>query len=186
MTAQQTGEIMDILHAAYPAFYRNTTEHDDRLAIKLWASMFADDNPALVASAVKALIACDTKGYPPHIGAVKEYIGKIKRPDAMTEQEAWGLVYKAICRSGYDSAKEYGKLPPVLQRLVGSPSQLRDWSTMDADEVNTVVASNFMRSYRARAASEREVLALPADVRGFVKQIADKLDFKELTEGVDV
>lgn len=183
MTATQVAEIMDILHAAYPAFYRTTTERDDKMAVKLWASMFADDNPALVVSAVKALIACDTKGYPPHIGAVKEYIGKLKQPDTMTEQEAWGIVYKAICRSGWDSAREYAKLPPVLQRLVSSPSQLKDWSVMPLDEINSVVASNFMRSYKARAAHEREYLALPQDVKQAIGQITERMTMPLLEKG---
>ena len=183
MTATQVAEIMDILHAAYPAFYRTTTERDDKMAVKLWASMFADDNPALVVSAVKALIACDTKGYPPHIGAVKDYMGKLTQPDEMTGQEAWSIIHKAICNSGYDSAKEYAKLPTVLQRLVGSANQLRDWSMMDSDTVNSVVASNFMKSYRDKSRQEREYLALPQDVKSAIGQITERMTMPQLTEG---
>lgn len=38
--------------------------------------------------------------------------------------------------------------------------------------LETVVQSNFMRSYRARAAHEREQMALPADIRQTMQQLA--------------
>ena len=46
---------------------------------------------------------------------------------------------------------------------------------MDADTVQSVVASNFQRSYRARAAVNREYAALPADVKALVDNMAGKL-----------
>ncbi len=183
MTENDTLGIMAVIKAAYPSYYKGMTKLEAEKVLGLWHELFADDDPAIVGAAVKALIACDTKGYPPHIGAVKEYIGKIKQPDTMTEQDAWGLVYKAITRSGYDSSAEYKKLPPVLQRLVGSPSQLRDWSMMDGDMVNSVVASNFMRSYRARASYEREALALPDSVKSAIGQITERMTMPLLEKG---
>ena len=64
----------------------------------------------------------------------------------MTAQEAWNLVARAIRNSGYESRKEYDNLPPDIQRLVGSPEQLRDWAMMDSSTVHSVVASNFQRA----------------------------------------
>jgi hypothetical protein len=79
------------------------------------------------------------------------------QPNEMTEAEAWALVRKAASNSFYgQAAKEFDKLPPILQRLVGTPNQLRDWGMMDSNEFNTVVASNFQRSYRARVKSDKE------------------------------
>lgn len=172
MTYDETLTIMSVLKAAYPAYYRGMNRQDAEAAVALWAEMFADEPVQIVALAVKSLIATDTKGFPPHIGAVKDSIVKLKQPNEMTEAEAWALVSNATRNSAYHSQEEYDKLPPVVQRIVGSPMQLREWAMMDTDTLQSVVASNFQRSYKARAAKEREFLALPSEIRQISEQIA--------------
>ena len=68
MTRQETGIIMDILATAYPRFYSGPNAPDPVKAVALWAEMFAEDDVAIVAAAVKALIATDDKGFPPTSG----------------------------------------------------------------------------------------------------------------------
>ena len=175
--------IMGVLKAAYPSYYRDMGAKEANSIVALWEEMFREDDPQVVALAVKAHIVNDKKGFPPHIGAIKEAIVKIVAPEEMTEQEAWALVAKA-CRNGtYGAQKEFDALPPVVQRLVGSPNQLKEWATMDSHELQTVVASNFQRSYRARAAHEREYLALPGDVRQAMESLAGAFKMPELTDG---
>lgn len=180
MTREETLDLLSVLKAAYPNFYRDMTRKDADHVIELWFEMFKDEPAGLVALAVKRHIATDTKGFPPHIGAIKDAIVKIQQPDEMTELEAWGLVQKALRNGYYGAQEEFDKLPPVVQRLVGSPNQLREWAQMDAETVSSVIASNFQRSYKARAANEREYLALPADVKGAMEQIAAGMKLPEL------
>lgn len=168
MTREDTIKILSVLRGAYPQFYRDISRQEAESTIALWTDMFTDEPFPLVAMAVKALIASDTKGFPPVIGQVKAQIGKIMSPNEMTELEAWAIVSKALKNSTYGADEEFRKLPPVIQHLVGSPSQLRSWAAMDADTVESVIGSNFQRSYKARAASEREYLALPGQVRQFI------------------
>lgn len=175
MTIQETGLIMDILSTAYPQFYSGARAPDPQKTMALWAEMFAEDDVRQVAAAVKALIVTDDKGFPPHIGAVKAKLRQLTAPEAMTPLEAWSLVLKAIQRSGYESRREFDKLPPMLQRLVGSPSQLRDWGMMDEQTVHSVVASNFQRSYAARAKADAEYQALPADVRQMISAATEHM-----------
>lgn len=59
MTIEQTGIIMDILTTAYPRFYSGPDAPDMVKTLRLWAEMFARDDVALVAAAVKALIESD-------------------------------------------------------------------------------------------------------------------------------
>lgn len=172
MTYDETLTIMSVLKAAYPAYYRGMNRQDAEAAVALWAEMFADEPAQIVALAVKSLIATDTKGFPPHIGAVKDSIVKLKQPNEMTEAEAWALVSNATRNSAYHSQEEYDKLPPVVQRIVGSPMQLREWAMMDTDTLQSVVASNFQRSYKARAAKEREFLALPSEIQQLSARLA--------------
>ena len=183
MTREETLAIMSVLKAAYPNFYKEMKRNEAEGIVSLWAEMFSDEPAKIVAAAVKAHIANDAKGFPPHIGAIKDAVTKLRAPDELTELEAWGMVQKALSNGIYGSQAEFDKLPPVVQRLVGSPNQLREWAVMDADTVNSVVASNFQRSYKARAASERHILALPSDVRQVMQQLADGFSMAALTDG---
>lgn len=187
MTGSETGIIMDILMAAYPKFYIGKDAPDTRKVMSLWAEMFRDDPVELVAAAVKSLIATDEKGFPPHIGAVKANMRKLTQTEQMTELEAWRLVRRAIrgasmspssrrftAEKGMESLtsaqRNFSALPPMLQRLVGGPEQLAAWEQVPDDEIDTVIQSNFMRSYRARAQQEREYQAIPADVKAMLEK----------------
>lgn len=183
MNRPETLRIMAVLQAAYPQFYAKKSPVELDGIVNLWAEMFEDEPYQLVAMATKALIKTRTSTFPPGIGEISEKIQQISTPEEMTEMEAWAMVSNALRNSAYNSQKEFDKLPEVVRRVVGSPGQLREWSQMDVDEVGTVVASNFQRSYRARAKSEREYTALPSSVKGFMQAIADKMDIKQIGGG---
>jgi len=170
---EQTGQILDVLSTAYPRLYPSKTDRDK--ALVLWAKLFLDDPVELVSAAVKALIVSDEKGFPPHIGAVKQQMHKLLHSNEMDATDAWNLVRKAIRNSAYEAREEFGKLPEVVQRIVGSPSQLKDWGMMDSDTVHSVVASNFMRAFRQRSESARQFELLPADVKTAISGFAERL-----------
>lgn len=175
MNQTETLKIMAVLRGAYPAFYRDMSRKEAESVVALWAEMFADVDAAIVAAAVKALIATDDKGFPPHIGAVMAKVRQITQPAVMTAQEAWNLVAKAIRNSAYESREEYDRLPQEIQRLVGSPNQLRDWALMDSDTVHSVVASNFQRSFTVRQKADDDFNALPRDVQAMIGTVAERM-----------
>lgn len=179
MTYDETLAIMAVLKAAYPAYYRDMKRSEAEGIVSLWTEMFRDEPANLVAAAVKSYIASDAKGFPPHIGAIKDAILKLREPKTMTEQEAWMAVKNATRNGLYGSAEEFRKLPPVCQKLVGSPSQLREWAMMDSDTLQSVVASNFMRSYKIMEAREREVKTLPSDIRGMIGEFSGGMQMLE-------
>lgn len=183
MNLVETAKLMAVLETAYPMFYAKKTQQEREDAIRLWAEMFADEPGEVVAMAVKALIKSRVSTFPPGIGEIAEKIRQITQPEEMTELEAWSLVLKAVGNSNYNSGEEFAKLPPVLQRLVGAPSQLREWAAMDSETLNSVVASNFQRSYKVRAKNERDYLALPSSVKDFMASIADGMKMPALPDG---
>lgn len=180
MTRQETGIIMDILTAAYPRFYSGVGAAEMRNVVNLWAEMFAGDDVAMVAAAVKALISTDEKGFPPVVGQVRNMLTKLTAPPEMTEGEAWALVSKAVRNGAYGAQEEFDALPENVKRIVGSPNQLRDWSQMDSETVHSVVSSNFQRAFRTRAATEKQYRAMPQDIKALVAGVAEKL---ALTDG---
>lgn len=165
MTREDTIKILSVLRGAYPAFYRDITKQEAESTIALWESMFDEEPYELVGAAVKAFISGDAKGFPPAIGQIKERIRQITTPEEMTEQEAWTYVSKALRNATYGSTEEFAKLPPEVQAVVHDPGQLRQWAMSPADEVETVIASNFMRSFRAKQKATKEYLALPTEVK---------------------
>ncbi len=176
MNKSETAKIMAVLKTSYPQYYRGMSDDELTAAVNLWQSMFDDTPYRTVAAGVKAFLATDVKGFPPSIGQVKEHIAKLTRPqDAMTEQEAWTLVKKALRNSAYGYMEEYEKLPAEVRAVIGSPSVLRDWGQIDMRELDTVVASNFMRSYRARVQNEREYASMPESVRLFIAEVSGSM-----------
>ena len=117
---------------------------------------------------------------------VREFRGKSNSPVLWTTiaaMEAWNLVAKALRNSAYGSEEEFAKLPPAVQRVAHSPSQLREWALMDADTVQSVVASNFQRAYTARQKSDREFEALPPAVRQYVAALTEGESVLKRLEG---
>lgn len=165
MTKQDAIKILMVLRTAYPRFYGGTSEEAAQDAIDLWASIFVDDDAQEVALGVKAFIASDEKGFPPVPGQIKAMMRTAKAHDQPDELKAWGCVKKALRNSCYDSAKEFDKLPPLVRRVVGSPSQLREWCLMDCETLDILVGNSFVRVYREAAQRERSLAALPASDR---------------------
>ena len=176
MTREETKAILAVLKAGYPNFYKDMTKEDAKNTVDLWATMFADEKPQIVIEAVKSLI-CTLK-YPPTIADVKEKIALITQPPAMTEMEAWQIVRKAI--SYYNAEENFINLPPEIQKVVGSPNMLREWALMNVETVNSVIQSNFMRSYKAMAAREREYAMLPSSTKKFIAELTGKYDMKAI------
>lgn len=180
MTERETVQILAILRAAYPAFYGKQGDADVTAAVNLWQTCFADEPYELVSAAVTALIKTRTSTFPPAVGEVTEQIRLIARLDELTAMEAWALVSDALRGSAYDSKRLFDGLHPAVQRVVGSPSQLHEWALMDATTVQSVISSNFQRSFNTIAARQRQQEALPPAVREYMERMSGGSVIKQL------
>ena len=79
MDREETLAIMSVLKAAYPSYYRGMTRREAEQVVRLWQELFRDDQAQAVALAVKRYIAQDSKGFPPHIGAIKQAVKDLPR-----------------------------------------------------------------------------------------------------------
>ncbi len=154
MTRKETGAVMDTLRVAYPQFYRGNQERESALAVKLWAELFAQDDLKTVLAAVKRLIALDTRGFPPAIGAVKEQVWRLQHPQELDAARAWALAAKAVNSPDYEAA--FAALPEEVRQVVGSPAQLAQWGRMEESAFQSVAASNFQKNYRERMNRRKE------------------------------
>lgn len=170
----ETGKIMAVFAVVYRDFYKG---RDPKHMLSIWHGVLQDIPYAAANAAALAYIR--TEHFPPVPADIAERAQSLMGEPDMTETEAWALVSRAVRRTDWMAPeKQYDKLPPNIQRVLGSPSTLVEWGKVDSQTFGTVVASNFQRSYRAKRASERELRAIPASVREALKN----LKLKELPD----
>lgn len=174
MNRTDVNKIMAILEVAYPNWIAKLEDEKLKIMLNMWTELFADDDANLVASAIKAIVLTDPSPFPPTIGAIKSKMFELSNPNELTEQEAWNLVYKAISNSGHNSKEEHDKLPEVIKSLL-TPQMLREYAMMDSDQIQSVVASNFMRSYRTRKEKFKEFQLLPNNMKTMISNLANQL-----------
>lgn len=179
MTRDETIMILSTLKAAYPHAYKGMSRRDGEALVNLWERQFAGEDPQAVAAAVDALISTRTAGYSITPGEVKEQLQKLRTVNQLSEADAWAMVSKACSNGIYGYREEFAKLPPEVQKAVGRPEQLREWAMMDTEAVQSVVASNFMRSYRTAQQREKEKAMLPQNVQEMLAGVADGMKMLE-------
>lgn len=186
MDVKQISEVFQAGKYVFPTYFSKLSANDLKGLCETWATFFADTDSVVFA---KAFHACAyTNTFFPSIAEVQQQIVTLTQPEQLTEQEAWSLVRKALTMSnwtenGISMQRGWDSLPPEVQRVVGSKTVLRDWALTDTDQVNTVIASNFMRSYRVIAAREEKYRALPSPIRDQIKALAGSKSVVALESG---
>lgn len=174
MNLLETAQILKICDTEWPQSFARMSAEDGKTRLQLWATMFADDDARLVGAALKTIIAAGNREFAPGVGQIKEQMRKLVSNGEKTEAEAWARILKAIRNSGYDSKRQFERLPPILQKIVGSPSQLREWGMMDSETLHSVVASNVQRAYRTMQQRENEAKKIPSDVAKCIAEFSQK------------
>ena len=175
MNREQVLQMLSILKAAYPHSFQKLGKRDADSLVALWERQFSEEEPQAVSAAIDSLIATRPVGYSPTIGEIKEQLHRLRNQDQLSEVDAWVMVERA-CRNGIHHAQEeYDRLPPDVQQAVGGPEQIRAWAMMDTETVNSVVASNFRKSYAAAQERAKHVSMLPANVREMLSGVADQM-----------
>lgn len=166
MTRDEIKKALMVIQAAYP----NYKPPDKEITVNTWYEILSGYECQQVMIALKAYIAADNKGFAPSIGQIIEKMQMINKPCELNEMEAWALVSKALRNGYYGAEEEFAKLPPVVQKAVGAPDQLRNWAVTEGDSIENVIQSNFMRTYRAVLHREQEVSKMPAEIRNLINQ----------------
>ncbi len=155
-----TREQFAVLTKGMKAVYPQAVFIPDQDAFNVWYSLLQDLDYEVLSRAIQTHMM--TVKYPPTIAEIRAAATKTEE---MTELEAWSIVRKALGRSGWHAEEEFLKLPEEIKQVVREPHNLQHWSQMGNSEVESVVQSNFMRSYRAVLARNRQANALPDKLR---------------------
>ena len=164
MTRDEVKQILMRIQTTYPNW---KPQGDLSLVIDVWHEYLEAYTYQEILGAVKAYALSDTSGFAPTVGQI---VGKLNVMAKAVEPElggleAWAMVSKALRNGYYGAEEEFEKLPPLVQKAVGSPMNLRNWSQTDLKSIENVVMSQFLSAYKVECKRDAEVSAIPANMR---------------------
>ena len=163
MTRDEVKQILMRIQTTYPNW---KPQGDLSLVIDVWHEYLEGFTYQDILGAVKAYVLSDTSGFAPTVG---QLIGKLRsmlnnNDSEMSALEAWAIVSKALRNGYYGAEEEFEKLPPLIQKAVGTPMNLRNWSQADLKSVESVVMSQFISSYKTECKRAVEMAMIPQSV----------------------
>lgn len=170
MSRDEVKRILAVIDAAYQNFkVDNATD-----TLDAWHFLLADYDYNSIAIALKTFIATSGSAFAPSIAELIALTHKADEMSYLGEQEAWDMVHKALRNGAYGSRQEFEKLPPVLQKAVGSPEQLRRWA-IDPEFNASVESSNFKRQYRKLIDDDRDYNRMPVEMKMRIEQNRERM-----------
>lgn len=166
MTKEQVGKLLMTIQA----YYHNYNPPDKKIAINAWYVMLAEYPEELVLQALRACIATNTSGFAPDVGQIMSKIQTISQPQELDGMAAWGLVSKALRNGTYGAVEEFNKLPPLVKQAVGMPDNLKNWATSDYQTIETVIQSNFLRTYETVVKRANEIKRMPDSIKSLIEK----------------
>lgn len=166
MTREQVGKLLMTIQAYYP----NYNPPDKEIALNAWYIMLAEYPEELVLQALRACIATNTSGFAPDVGQIMSKIQTISQPQELDGMAAWGLVSKALRNGTYGAVEEFNKLPPLVRQAVGMPDNLKNWATSDYQTIETVIQSNFLRTYETVVKRANEINRMPDNIKSLIEK----------------
>ena len=166
MTEEQVGKLLMTIQAYYP----NYNPPDKKVTLNAWYIMLAEYPEELVLQALRACIATNTSGFAPDVGQIMSKIQTISQPQELDGMAAWGLVSKALRNGTYGAVEEFNKLPPLVKQAVGMPDNLKNWATSDYQTIETVIQSNFLRTYEVVVKRANEINRMPDNIKSLIEK----------------
>lgn len=166
MTREQVGKLLMTIQAYYP----NYNPPDKEITLNAWYIMLTEYPEELVLQALRACIATNTSGFAPDVGQIMSKIQTISQPQELDGMTAWGLVSKALRNGTYGAVEEFNKLPPLVKQAVGMPDNLKNWATSDYQTIETVIQSNFLRTYETVVKRANEINRMPDNIKSLIEK----------------
>lgn len=149
-----TRQEFSILVKAMKAVYSDPKFIADQAAFDVWYAVIGDLDYAIATQAYQAHL--NSSPYPPMPVDFRQYAVRRTTPECLNEEKAWTLVTRAIRNGYYGAEEEFAKLPPDVQRALGSPVNLREMAQLPKDTVQSVEKSHFLRAYRTEVERTKE------------------------------
>lgn len=171
MTREETQTLLMAIVTYYPNYKVPATDAEMKVWLDVWQDMFSDVPYEKIMRALKAFVKSNPTGYGPYIGQLNDMVCKIDElmDDNNNDMEAWDLVAKALRRSSWHSEEEFNKLPPLVQKAVGSAQMLHNWA-IDENFNESVAMSQFLKTYRAEVERSKQIKRMPIDIQHMIQE----------------
>ena len=167
MTREQTVDLIRSLVSIYPNWKpENLTD-----TVNAWQWALEEYPAPAVKAALQTFIKTSNTGFAPSVAELIGCMQKLEGDKYPSEGEAWAMVKKAIQDGNYHAEEQFNELPPLVQKAVGGVNMIRQWAMTDSDEVNTIIMSNFQRTYRILVKRQEFDDRVPIEVKETVKRI---------------
>ena len=181
MSRDETVNLIRSIVSLYPNWKpENLSE-----TVNAWQWALEEYPAPAVKAALQIYVKTNNTGFAPSVSQLIGSMYSVQENNELSEGEAWHLVKRAIADSGYHAQERYDELPPLVQRAIGGPEMLHVWGQTDSSEVNTVIMSNFQRTYRALLSKQEFSNKIPESISDIVKLI-DSNDLKRIGVNNDV
>lgn len=166
MTREETVKIIRIMSDCYPNYKPNNLSE----TVDVWQMMLDEYSYNQVSIALKAYVTSDTSGFAPSVGEIVAKIQLVSQPQELDGMTAWGLVSRALRNGTYGAVEEFNKLPPLVRQAVGMPDNLKNWATADYQTIETVIQSNFLRTYETIVKRANEINRMPDNIKSLIEK----------------
>jgi len=171
MTRDETKGLIRSIVNLYPNWKpENMTE-----TVNAWHWALEEYPAPAVKAALQIYVKTNNTGFAPSVSQIINGIYKPQEQNTLSEGEAWSKVRVAIRDGNYHAEERFNELPELVQKAVGSPSMIRSWAMADSSEVDTVIASNFQRSYKQIVQREQENVRISPVIAGMIGAMQEKM-----------
>jgi len=171
MTREEVQDLLISIQSLYP----NWKPDNKTATVNAWHWALGEYPAAGIKAALQIYVKTNNTGFAPSVSQLINAMYQPKENQQLSEGEAWALVKRAIKDGCYSAAERYEELPPIIQRAVGSPNMINQWAQTDSDTVNTVIMSNFQRTYRALLQKQSFNDKVPDSLSQIVMKITDHM-----------
>lgn len=180
MNKTETVQVITLLAGNYDSIAKKDNIQK-QLMINTWLECLGDLDYALVLQAVKKTMI--TSPFPPTISEIrKNAIEMINPSTKRTAIEAWNEAYKMICSGLYMTEEQFNAASPEVKKFFGNVRQVKELAKTDINTVNSVTKGQFLKQYDVIIQRQQEQKLLPQSIQDFTKQLAEKMDIKQIGE----
>lgn len=172
MTREECKELLMTFEVKYNTFKINPEYR--AFTINAWYEDLKTYDYADVKRACAAYRDTANSAYAP---STSQIIGMLKesKQKYLSPIDAWNLVRKAISNGYYAAEEGFAKLPPVVQRAVGSPRNIREYSFMESVDIQNNIQPRFYKAYEIECRREEMKPFMTSEKRQMLEEKIYKL-----------
>lgn len=165
MTRDECKKLLMVINSTYPSFkVENATE-----TLNMWHSFLEDYSYEQIMQGLKIYVATSGSDFAP---SISKLISMSRKPNELTQTDEgaiWREIRPCIRRGIYHAEEDFENLSPMAKRVVGEPSQLREWAMLESEVIDSVIQSNMKNRIKDIQRRDLEISAMPIEIQTMIQ-----------------